>query len=649
MAGRITELLAITTLATAVTAVIAVSVLRAPSERVFGMAIVGRHHDPFTVMAQFDGTPRPPMYWQPVTDVPGGFIARVAGGVAAYNWMVLLSFPLAAAATFLLARRLSLSPAGATLAAMAFAFSPFHVAQAAYHPHIAQVQWMPLYLWALWECLDRASAKATTFLIAATAAVTLSNFYGGLIAATITPAAVIVYWLTGPRTTRRWRDLALTVSALALAAIAGVAYVLRLAPGLVANRAAFAFPPGDLLRYSATAWSFLTPPVAHPFFGAAAKRFWETAGVREGLLEQQVFLGWSLIALALVAIGRWLMRRQETNQSTSGAVVPAVAHVPVLVSVGAVALFFATAPPAWLYHALPMFRSYARFAVVVQLMAALSGGIGFEILRRAATWRARALAAALAVLIVGEYAVSPRAMSRDVLPTTAHRWVTGQTEAIVALDCVPFTDESESIPRLSGQRIVIAGATTDCLEPEFAEKLAATGFTHLVIRRDSAQSQWFASHATSPGLRVAETFEDSQVLAVTAPRPAIYTAAMAGFSPREQDASWSWRWMGATATWTIRSTTTAPVRASLDLELSAFHGHRRLDVRLDGQSIATLDVDEPRRAYRIGPVVVSPGDHLMTFQPLEQAAVADTAIHNGDTRALSFAIGTWHWITEGAQ
>ena len=32
---------------------IAAPVLRAPSERVFGMEIVGRHHDPFTVMAQF--------------------------------------------------------------------------------------------------------------------------------------------------------------------------------------------------------------------------------------------------------------------------------------------------------------------------------------------------------------------------------------------------------------------------------------------------------------------------------------------------------------------------------------------------------------------------------------------------------------------
>ncbi len=77
--------------------------------------------------------------------------------MAAYNWLVLLSFPLSAAAAYLLARHLALSPAGALLAALLFAFSPFHLAHAAYHPHIAQTQWLPLYLLALWRCLDEAT------------------------------------------------------------------------------------------------------------------------------------------------------------------------------------------------------------------------------------------------------------------------------------------------------------------------------------------------------------------------------------------------------------------------------------------------------------------------------------------------------------
>src|SRR3954449_13363931 len=157
--------------------VIAVPVIRSPSERIFGLEIVGRHHDPFTVMQQFAGYASVGVYLQPVTDVIGAAIARWTSAVAAYNWLVLLTFPLSAAAAYLLARHLALSPAGATVAALAYAFSPFHLAHAAYHPHIAQTQWIPLYLLALWRCLDDASPAAVGFLGGATVAVTLSNFY----------------------------------------------------------------------------------------------------------------------------------------------------------------------------------------------------------------------------------------------------------------------------------------------------------------------------------------------------------------------------------------------------------------------------------------------------------------------------------------
>src|SRR6202162_1671733 len=140
-------------MAAIVTVAIAAPVIRVPSERVFGMEIVGRHHDPFTVMEQFGRPISVGVYSQPVTDITGALLARISGAVAAYNWLVLLSFPLSAAAAYLLARHLALSSAGATVVARAYAFSPFHLAHAAYHAHIAQTQWVPLYLLALWRCL----------------------------------------------------------------------------------------------------------------------------------------------------------------------------------------------------------------------------------------------------------------------------------------------------------------------------------------------------------------------------------------------------------------------------------------------------------------------------------------------------------------
>jgi hypothetical protein len=660
LAGRVAEVVAVSALAAIVTVIVAAPVLRAPSERVFGMEIVGRHHDPFTVMAQFGRPISFGMYSQPATDVPGALLARISGPVAAYNWLVLLSFPLSAAAAYLLARYLALSPGAATFAAMAYAFSPFHLAHAAYHPHIAQTQWVPLYLLALWRCLDDASPAAVGFLGAATLAVTLSNFYGGLIAAVITPIAVAAHWLVACRTdTQSMRRLGITIGSLALIAACGIAYAWYTARAVVVNRAAFAFPRADLFRYSAKWWSYLVPPVEHPLLGATAHRLFDAAGVREGLLEQQVSLGWGLVALGLIAVFRWPARGNAGSDIRQPA---QFARVPVLVIVAAAALVCSLSPDrtigrltffrpaALLYHVVPMFRSYARFGVVVQLMAALLAGIGLDHLLGAKARRAQIIGLTLAALAAGEYAVAPSALWRDVLPTTAHRWVMRQPGLMRVLDCTPLDQESESVQWLTASRVtLLGGSVSDCADANLSRKLVANGYTHLLVRRDSAYGPTLVDHSAPDGLDVAARFDDGLVFAVTAQAPAVYTDAMMGFFPRETDAEWSWRWMGAGAAWTIVNTSARPIAATLSLELSAFHRARHLELQLDGHSVQTLVVEPSRRRYRIGPLAVPPGNHELAFHPSEAPTVAGDVINNGDWRRLSFAVGTWSWDMQGAQ
>jgi hypothetical protein len=522
--GRVAELVAVSALATIVTVVIAAPVLRAPSERVFGKEIVGRHYDPFTVMEQFGRPISVGVYSQPVTDITGALLARISGAVAAYNWLVLLSFPLSAAAAYLLARHLSLAPMGATIAAMAYAFSPFHLAHAAYHPHIAQTQWVPLYLLALWRCLDDSTPLAVGFLGIATMAVTLSNFYAGMIMAVITPVAVAAYWLVArPADARSMRRLGITVASLLLIAATGMAYVWYAASAVVANRAAFAFTRADLFRYSAKWWSYLVPPVEHPLLGSAAHRIWTAVGVHEGLLEQQVSLGWGVIALGLVAVFRWLVPGNDDRPPAARSRVPVLAVVAMAALVCSlspertIGAFTFVRPSALLYNVVPMFRSYARFGVVVQLMAALLAGIGVDWLRRAGTKRAQVVCAAFLVLAVGEYAVSPPTLWRDVLPTTAHRWVTRQAGEIRVLDCTPLNPESESVQWLTGYRVtLLGGSVSDCTGADLSQTLAMHGFTHLLVRRDSADGPLFADHPAPDGLRLAASFGDGMVFVVTA-------------------------------------------------------------------------------------------------------------------------------------
>jgi hypothetical protein len=672
--GRVAEVAAVLALSVIVTVTIAAPVLRAPSERLFGREIVGRHHDPFTVMAQFGRPATVGMYSQPITDIAGALLARLSGPVAAYNWLVLLSFPLSAAAAYLLARHLALSPAAAALAGIAYAFSPFHVAHAAYHLHIAQTQWLPLYLLALWRCLDRASPASVALLGAATLAVTLSNFYAGLIAAVITPVAVAAYWAAMCRTSSRsMRGLGITVGSLVLMAACGMAYASHTAHAVVENGAAFASPRVDLFRYSAKWWSYLVPPVEHPLLGMAAHRVWDAVGVREGLLEQQVSLGWGIIALGLIAVIRWAVPtaasarlvgvrsavESERGQPVRDAQRAPLACVPVLALIAVAGLvcslspertiggFTFVRPSALLFDIVPMFRSYARFGVVVQLMAVLLASIGVDQLRRAGTRRAQIVCLALVALTAGEYAVLPSALWRDVLPTTAHRWLTRQLGQERTLDCMPLNEESESVQWLTGHRVTfLKGSAGDCTEPNFSQKLAAIGYTQLLVRRRTPVDYWFAERSVPDGLRIAADFDDGRVFAVTARTPVIYTATMTGFFPREHDAEWTWRWMGREAAWTVVNTSTRPAITTLAIELSAFDRPRRMQLSIDGHQVQTFVVEPSRRVYQVGPLTMIPGGHELLFHPAEEPTAAAQVIHNGDRRRLSFAVGTWNWTVQ---
>src|SRR6185369_8047937 len=100
----------------------------------------------------------------------------------------------------------------------------------------------------------------------------------------------------------------------------------------------------------------------------------------------------------------------------------AIAAVPVLVGVAVIALVSSLSPErtilgvtfsrpsALLYPIVPMFRSYARFGVIVQLMAALLAGIGVSRLLSVGSGAARAASAVLVVLAIAEYAVWPPAL-----------------------------------------------------------------------------------------------------------------------------------------------------------------------------------------------------------------------------------------------
>jgi hypothetical protein len=631
----------------------AAPVVLAPGGRLFGSSQTFAHQDPnrdpLIVIEQFRTGQVPHPYLQPLTDLPGRALARLVGPVAAYNVLVLATFPLSAAAAYLLARYVLGSHLGAMVAGLAYAFLPFHVAHAAHHPHVAQTQWLPLYFLALWRCLDGPDLRRCLFLLASAAAVALADFYAGFIAAALSPVALVAYGVVSPRQRGgRWRRVAITGLTLAAGLGASLLLIHRVAPAVLLRPLAFAFPRSDLFLHSAKWWSYLVPAADHPLAGSRVRQWWVGSGLEGALLEQQVGVGWSLLVLAAVPLWFWLRGDRSSLAVRSAPVLASVAAAALLCSLSPerrIGAFTFVRPSALLYEVAPMFRAYARFGVVVGLMTALLGGAGVTGLRQWRASRGRLAAVFLLGLTTLEFAPFPPWRWRDVLPTRAHRWLAAQSGSLRALDCVPSSSLSDSLTLpLLGHEMSLLGAPTfdDCGEPRLGDKLKAMGYTHAVVRRASTMGRWLATRPAPEGLAVGPEFEDSWILEVKAQQPRVYLSGWLGFHPREYEGERTWRWMGQAAALrfvTIRESTETAL--DLALELKAFPRARQVEWFLNGRRLGELEVAAEWRRYDLPLGPLGPGEMTLTLACRGPAVVANDVLHNDDPRALGLAVGRW--------
>jgi hypothetical protein len=627
-------------IAVLMTTVMAWPVVRSPGRVIFGSETVGRHHDPFTVMVQFSTGGAASPYRQPLTDDLGVILARAIGPVAAYNAIVLLSFPLAAAAAFGFARYLLDKRLAAGVAAIIFAFSPVHLAHATYHPHIAQVQWLPLYLVALFFCIDRPRATSAILLVAAFAALWLSNFYGGLIGTALTPVALVAYWGLAAKQPRTPHGLWVPLSAVAFASVAGLVLIRVFAPEALGSQVATA--DADVAAFGARLRAYVMPPVDQAWIGPAVRRLWERAGVGAGLLEQQISIGYGVLVLVTIALWASMTGRLAARTARVVAMLTIVGGSAIVLSlaVPADAVSTSLAPAAMLHRLAPMFRSYARFGIAVSLATAVLAGVAVEFLVRkssrppARRFAALSFAAVLVAAIAVEFAPVPW-RSRDVLPTAGHRWLADRTSSVRALDCAKPRVAEASVPWLMGGSLTLMSAPFDgCDDPELVQKLAALRYSHLIEREDAPQ---FGS-GVPYGLALVRSFSDARVYTVTAVAPPILVVARSGFFEATSDLVDAGQWMSDSASWSVRNLADDEPTTALEMDLSAFHQTRLLDVSLDGRLVATLAVEQDRRRYLIGPFAVPRGDHTLVFRSRAPATAA------GADQSLTIMVSRWRWV-----
>jgi hypothetical protein len=138
---------------------------------------------------------------------------------------------------------------------------------------------------------------------------------------------------------------------------------------------------GDLFRYSFRAWGFVFPPLDNPFLGWIGRSYILSRLEGGTLVEHTLYPG--IVPVSLAILASWKRGGKEGLRE------PGLAHpvlcfhwllialalvfsLPPVITLGRFSL---SMPSYYLYQVLPMFRSYARFGLLIYLaLAVLSAG-----------------------------------------------------------------------------------------------------------------------------------------------------------------------------------------------------------------------------------------------------------------------------------
>ena len=364
--------------------------------------------------------------------LPVKVLTLLTGEVAAYNLVLLLSFPLSGLTMYLLAKFLlsglaaSRSDASAQssnhsvfpialLAGFIFAFSPYHLWKAYNHLDLALIWPLPLFLLSLFslEAKSREGGirpllKPSFWLSLSWSITILTNFYYGYFLLLLFVLYVFFKLIFEAVFQRRFyltRNLFLsfllsTVMTVAIAAPTTIHVYLDAQKSSASSqsflrRDSYQRPFLNLVSLSSRPWDYLLPSADHPVFGRlvtniyqwitkAGNDFKTTSGP---IHERTIYLGIINIILLPLSVF-FLVFRRNFRAKLGPKVGPLllislfliIISFPPYVFVKGQTLYL---PSSFLYRFFPMFRTYSRLGIVVLMVATLvSAAVLFYSLRR---------------------------------------------------------------------------------------------------------------------------------------------------------------------------------------------------------------------------------------------------------------------------
>jgi len=467
-------------------------------------------------------------------------LSAVLGAIPAYNLLILSSFPLTAWATYMLARRLSLSAPAAAFSGLAMAFMPYHLEKAQGHGNQTHLEFLAgaLYFLVRWR-----QGGSRWNLVAAGSMAGLELWLDYSVAYVLV-FGVLAFFLASvllPGERRWWPRLGDHVLAGVVTGVVGALFVpLTLLaahrPGTGGSLATKAQDVqrglADVFQFSARIHDYVVPWYANPLVPASVKQ-WEFDHMHaSNVTESTLFLGYTVIALG--ALGVVLGRRRLP-----------VALGLALVVMGVVVSYAPSAtvlghpinmPSHYLVRLFPIFRAYARFGSLVMLGAVLLAGVGFTRLQeRLGPGRRQALLLVPFLLLAVEFNNLPPSHTTRLLPgPPEYTWLRSQPDGVLleypANAGNPGAEEiylrQYSLYQMVHEHpmflTVNSVGTTEqqaaALEPYYApgvvDQLRGYGVKYVFVHRRQYQDDGFQDPQDVPGLRFVATMGDADVFEV---------------------------------------------------------------------------------------------------------------------------------------
>jgi hypothetical protein len=362
----------------------------------FYRELVAHHDNPFLpgTISQFNAPEGQPIPWtRDLASMPGVLtlylLTAALGSTAAYGIYALMGYTLTGVVTFAFVRRLTGSAWPALIAGWAFAFYPYAILNGQGHDDNIQGWVLVLGVWRMVELMKCPSRRNAVLAgLAVVFGMWWSAYFillGGVTYVTAAVASLVVGWRLG-----RLRAMLgpQAIAAVIIVVFLGFLGVLSTGPG---GNSIGARTNGveELNTYSARPLEYLLPDVQSPLVGADTAHYLETHIHGSNPAEATLYVGISVILLALVAF--WAFVRRKLTPGLGSAVL--------LLSLVVVAAFFTSAPPEgrllgilipfpshFISQITSTWRVYARFVIIVMLGLSVLAGIGLYVLIRGRAW-----------------------------------------------------------------------------------------------------------------------------------------------------------------------------------------------------------------------------------------------------------------------